>query len=236
MKKAFLIAIACLAATAVTSQAQLIAGWDFQTITNNGTALLNAPNTPKVIVANFGAGTIYLDGTNGSSSWNSTASNPELTSFSGTAVNAGAGFSTTTSGNASLALANSSSNGKALVFSLSTTGFTDPISITYASQRSNTGFTTQAWDFSLNGTDWTSLQTITTIAGSFGLISLNNTSAISDKASVFLRLTVTGATAAAGNNRLDNIQIAAVPEPGTVALIAVGLGAVLFGMRRRKSA
>ena len=88
-------------------RADLVAGWDFQTTTNGGTATAAAPNTPKQYTANFGSGGLFLNGQNGSSDWfvpatGSTAT--ELNAFTGTAINAGTGFSTTTSGAAALAL------------------------------------------------------------------------------------------------------------------------------------
>ncbi|MBK7966901.1 MAG: hypothetical protein IPK10_17660 [Bacteroidetes bacterium] len=81
--------------SSVTAQT-LIAGWDFQTTTTGGVAVLASPNTPKVYPANFGTGTIYFDGTNNSSNWLVASSNSELTAFTGTAGNGGTGFSTTT--------------------------------------------------------------------------------------------------------------------------------------------
>lgn len=233
MKKSFLAALACLAVSALTAKAQLIAGWDFQTTTNNGTAVAASPNTPTVFVANVGTGTLYLNGTNGSSTWNATT---ELNGFGGTALNATNGLSTTTTSPASLALlggTGNATNGKSIVFSFSTTGITDPISISYATQRTNTGYNSQLWEYSLNATDWFTLQTNTSIPASFAVVTLTSTTALSNQATAYVRFTGTGASSASGNNRLDNIQIAAVPEPGTVALVGLGLGAILFGLRRR---
>jgi len=50
---------------------------------------------------------------------------------------------------------------------------------------------------------------------------------------VLFRVTFAGATATAGNNRLDNVTVSAIPEPSTYALL---FGAVTFGfvaLRRR---
>lgn len=52
-----------------TCRAALIAGFDFQTTSSGGTAVLAATNTPTVFNANVGSGTLYMNGTNGSSSW-----------------------------------------------------------------------------------------------------------------------------------------------------------------------
>ncbi len=133
-------------------QAQtLVAGWDFQTTTNGGTATAASPATPKVYVANFGTGTIYFDGTNGSSTWFVPASgstNTELNAFSGTAINAGTGFSTTTTGAASLTIvggASQAANGKYAIFSFSMSGYVNLV-VSYASQRTASGFTSHTWD------------------------------------------------------------------------------------------
>lgn len=194
----------------VTAQT-LIAGWDFQTTTTGGTAVLAAPNTPKVFNANFGSGTIYFDGTNNSSNWFVGASNSELSAFSGTAVNAGAGFSTTTTSPACLAIlggAANVANGKFGVFSFSMTGYIN-LEISYASQRTTTGFNTHIWEYSTNGTTWSPLSTVTTIPSSFGVITLPTTTGLDGVATAYIRFSATGATAASGNNRLDNIQLKA---------------------------
>jgi hypothetical protein len=192
----------------------LIAGWDFQTTTTGGTAVLASPNTPKVYNANFGSGAIYLDGTNNSSNWFVGASNSELTAFAGSTINAGPGFSTTTTSPACLALlggvGGTASNGKFAIFSFSMVGYIN-LSVTYASQKSNTGFNTQIWEYSTDGINWTPLSTVTTVTTSFSLITLPTTGGLNGATTAYLRFSGTGATAAAGNNRLDNIQLNATP-------------------------
>jgi hypothetical protein len=225
-----------LAASAVDSYADLVAGWDFQTTANGGTALLAAPNTPKQVVSNFGSGTLFLNGQNGASDWVSSASNPELTAFSGTAVNAGPGFSTTT-GAAALALVNQAANGKSAVFRFSMAGFQDLV-VSYASQRTNTGFTSQAWSFSTDGVNWTDHQTVTGLPTSFATQTLSTIAGLNGATDAYLRLTVTGATAAAGNNRIDNIQFnaTAVPEPTSLMLLgSVALGGIAYRRVRKRS-
>jgi len=227
-----------LVAVLIASQAyaDLVAGWDFQTTANGGTAVLAAPNTPKQFIANFGSGTLFLNGQNGASDWVSAASNSELTAFTGTAVNAGPGFATTGTPGA-LGLVNQTANGKSAVFRFSMAGFQDLV-VSYASQRSNTGFTNQAWSFSTDGVNWTDHQTISGLPGAFATQTLSTIAGLNGATDAYLRLTVTGATAANGNNRLDNIQFnaTAVPEPTSLLLLgSVALGGIAYRRVRNRS-
>jgi fibronectin-binding autotransporter adhesin len=182
----------------------LLAGWDFQTTTTGGTAVLASPNTPTAFTANFGAGTLSLDGLNGSSAW---AAN-QLNAFSGTAVNAGAGFATTTSGAASLAVLGDTANAKSAVFAVDMTGYS-LLDVSYATQRTTSGFSTQRWAISTDGVSWTPISTIDTIAGSFEARQLPTISGLAGASTALLRVTFDGASTSTGNNRLDNIQLLA---------------------------
>ena len=195
----------------------LIAGWDFQTTTSGGTAVAAAPSCPTTLKANFGSGTLYLDGSNGSSSWIATATGNELSAFGGSTVNAGDGFSSTTSGVGSLTMIGGTSfsaNGKKLVFKFSMSGRKDLV-VSYATQRTATGFTTHLWETSPDGSNWTAAETKTITATSFAATTLTIITRLDNASNAHLRLTVNGATNSGGNNRLDNIQLnatAVVPE------------------------
>lgn len=238
MKKTLLTASLLLLLAAGANAQVLVAGWDFETTTTGGT-LITASSvgnpSPLLYNANFGSGTIYLDGTNGSSTWTSGITNPEVTSFGGTSVNAGDGFAT----GASLALANSSANSKYAVFAFSMTGYTD-LTISYATQATATGFNLQTWEYSTNGINWFALDTFdpklggttSTTFASVGVVTLATTSGLDNAATAYVRLSLTGASATAGNNRLDNIQFNAIPEPTTYAMLLFA-GGVMFWMVRR---
>jgi len=242
MKKIFVMA-AMFAAMMVGSElrADLIAGWDFQTTDTGGTAAAASPNTPNLFVANFGSGTMFLNGANGSSTWLSQSSGTQLNSFAGTAVNAGPGFSTVTTGTASLALVNETANGFHVVFGFDMSGYQDLV-VSYATQRTATGFTSHNWSWSTDATNWTNFDsrswpggtgTATTFAD-VGVVTLATVTGLDNVATAFVRLTVDGASASAGNNRLDNIQFnAAIPEP-TATLVLAGLVG-LVGLKRRRS-
>jgi len=251
MIKASLFAAGLWSVLASTVSAGMIAQWDFQTTTNGGTALLAAPATPKLFVANFGTGSLYLNGTNGSSDFFEPATgttNTEINAFGGTTLNATGSMSTVTTSPAALAIVGGAAsvpagtfgaNGKAMVFKFSMSGLTN-LSVSYAVQRTASGFTTQQWDYSTDGTTWSSAATITGIQASFAagatpanvVTSLGVASGLNNAANAYMRVTFTGATSATGNNRMDNFQFNAdaIPAPGAVALIGL---AGLVARRRR---
>lgn len=186
----------------VNGQTQ-VAAWTFD-------ATAAAPNTPKVVTANLGSqastASIYADGSNGSSNWLSTASNPELTAFGGTTLN---DPRTTTSAGNAYSLANSSANGKNLIIKFSMSSLQDP-SVSFATRGTSTGFNTHQWAWSIDGTTFTNFGTntaVTATAFSTKTLDLSSINEIDNAATVYLRLTVSGATNASGNNRIDNIVI-----------------------------
>lgn len=220
------------------ADAALIAGFDFQTTATGGTAAVAAPS-PLVYTANFGTATLYLDGSNGSSTFTSATTNPQVTAFAGTNINT-SGTSFDTTNGVTLTLANQTSNGFRAVFAISMAGFQDLV-ISYATQATASGFDLQTWSYSTNGTTFTDFDTFdpklggttaTTFAG-VGAVTLDTLTAVNDVSTVYIGLTITGATSATGNNRLDNIQFnaTAIPEPATALLGAVGLLGIL---RRRR--
>ena len=252
MKKT-LIAIAAVVMTVSASYAQvLVAGWDFQTTTTGGTAIVASPATSKIYTANFGSGTLYFDGSNGSSNWFVAASgltNTELNAFGGSSANTlasdGTLLSSVTTGTAALAVVGgaggTAANGKSAVFFFFLAGIAD-LSISLSAQRSGTGFTTQLWEYSADGgSTWANIgsfiggTTTGTIQDAFaksGVLSFAAFSALDGVSDARLRVTFTGASSSSGNNRLDNIQLnaVAVPEPSSGALLVLG-GVSLVAIR-----
>ena len=199
-------------ATATTQSYVLpLASWTFD-------ATEPAPNTPTSIAANFGTqltATFYADGTNGSSLWLSSASNPELTAFSGTTTN-DPRIASPIAGNA-IALANSSANGKTVVFKFSMTGYQDPI-FSFATRGTSTGFNLHQWAWSTDNVTYTDFGTNTVNNTSSWLVrslDMSGIDQLDQAANVYLRLTVTGSTGTTGNNRLDNIILNATPATPT---------------------
>jgi DNA/RNA endonuclease G (NUC1) len=212
---------------AVSDAPTLIAGWDFQTTINGGTAAAAIPDTPISYAANLGSGTLHLDGTSGSSQWlvTSTSTTTQLNSFTGTDVNASNGLATGATSPGDLALVSDTANGQSLVFSFTMTGRAN-LSVSYAARRSSTGFNSQVWEFSTNGVDWQPLQTVNTIASAYAVVVLETTNALDNATNAYLRLTVSGASTSGGNNRLDNIQFVAgnYTLPDTTAPVITVLG------------
>ena len=134
--------------------------------------------------------------------------------------------------------------------SLSTTGYADPITLSFDQTRSGTGpaaftvlmsidggtnFTAVLASYTvaqagLAGSGTTTWNSVTNQAGFTTTIS--GLSAAAGQASVIFRIQSTVTTAAAGTNRVDNINVysGAVPTPGAIALLGV---AGLVGRRRR---
>lgn len=92
------------------------------------------------------------------------------------------------------------------------------LTLSYSTQASGSGFNSQAWAVSTNTTTFTPVATfvsgtgagfLTTTYAATGILSWTLTAANStvlNAATVYVRLTVTGATTATGNDRLDNLQ------------------------------
>ena len=202
----------------------LLAGWDFQTTTNGGTAAAVAPSSPNVFVANFGSGTLYLNGTNGASNWITATAGNEVTSFGG---NAGTGsFSTSTTGASSLSLVggtSNSANSKYMVFAINMLG-KNGLTISYDTRGTSTGFKNQIWEYSTDGVNWTSAATITPISTTaYETKSLSEITALNGDSTSFVRLSLTGAASATGNNRLDNITFLALGADSTTGSGILGI-------------
>jgi len=159
-----------------------------------------------------------------------------IQSFGGTTVNAQPGILAGGSISPQGGTGNEN-NGGYFQFAFTMTGLTD-LNISYATQRTSTGFTTQTWSWSTDGSTFTDFQTVSSIPSGFGSAGGNPTfsgpAGLDDAATAFLRVTFSGATNSTGNNRLDNITLSAVPEPSTLMLGAAGLVCGAWGMLRRR--
>ncbi|MSU57375.1 MAG: hypothetical protein EXS35_04215 [Pedosphaera sp.] len=191
-----------------TSSNGLIAAWDFLSLP--ATTISTA--TPATIPASFGNGTLDVSAFGLGSPQ---GSSPERTSFTGTTLNVPPGSVDGNPGTA-LALANSSANGKAAIFSFSLAGSRDLV-VTFATRGTSTGFTSGVWAWSTDGINYNTLPGVNTAStnATFAIASVDFTAAtaLNNAETVWLRYTLSGATSAGGNNRLDNIQLNATPIP-----------------------
>jgi len=190
----------------LTATNGLIAAWDFLSLP--ATTISTA--TPATIPAAFGVGTLDISAFGLGSPQ---GSNPERTSFTGTTLNVPLGSVDGNPGTA-LALANSSANGKSAIFIFSMAGFRDLV-LSFATRGTGTGFNSGVWAWSTDGINYTTLPGVNTASTNafFGTVAVNFTAAtaLNNAPTAYLRYTLSGATSAGGNNRIDNVQLNATP-------------------------
>lgn len=205
MKKITVLFLSLLLSVGLYAQQEVVVAWTF----DNAAAL----GDTSVFYCNSDIGTqtdaaIYANGTNGSSALSKSGSSPEITAFGGDALN---DPRTNTYAGKALTIANSSANGKSIVIKFSMEGF-QSAQLTYATRGTSTGFSSHVWAYSTDGVNFTDMQTVASVQSSnwdTRTIDFTSASAINNDSTVYLRLTVSGATNASGNNRLDNIVIKA---------------------------
>jgi hypothetical protein len=191
-------------------------------------SLINSPS----LRANFGSGSLYINGTSGSSAWlvSSNTSVAELKDIGGTDVNGLPGWDTSISGSSALGMY-SRARVKSFSFTLDMSGYED-LSISYATARYGaSAASSHLWEYSTDGTNWLTVGTVTgpTTLNTYATVSLSSFDELDAVSTAYLRMTFLGASGSTGVTRLDNIQMnaTAVPEPGTFALFAVGLACLL---------
>lgn len=194
---------ALLLGAVINSQAQasLVAGWHF-----------NGYGSESTVAADYGSGTIYMDGSQGSDSWSGNAN------FAGATQNTGDFPSPTPPAGASLSLVGTNNNGKALVIKFSMTGYSD-LNVSFAARGTSTGYDVGTWAYSTNGTTWTPISGNTaTRSTSFSSKSLPTITGLNNAATAYLRYTLNGASSTSGNNRIDNLSLTATGNPLAIVL------------------
>ena len=234
------------AASASAQMQTLLAGYDFQTAGNTAAV---SPNTPTSFTSPFGtqAGTakLYLNGQFGSYAYDPAT---QLNAQNGSAINAGMGFSTTTTGASALNIinqtnsaGNSTSNNKRIVFALTMTEYQGLV-ITFASYRNGTGgFNNNTFSYSTDGTTFTpagiTIAQTTSATYELETADLSGITALNNAATVYIGYTLDYVNTSNGSgNRLDNFQFnaTAVPEPSTYVGGCLALGCLGLEVLRRR--
>ncbi len=111
-------------------------------------------------------------------------------------------------------------NGRFFTLSFSTLGYKD-ISLSYPTRRTTTGFTHQEILYTTNGIDWQTKQTVNIsefennwVAGQLISVDFTGIEGIDNNPNFAIRIVLTGASAEAGNNRIDNIEVTATAIGG----------------------
>lgn len=235
MKRQPLGSLAVVAAMTQVTHADLIAAWNFNDLSTVSSVPSNANQTSYL--PSLGSGSLTLSG------WTSRAGATAphgISNFGGTGLNA---VGSDPAGQALALQAGTTSgmpnNGAQATFQFNLLGYLDPI-ISFATQRTATGFNSDQLAYSTDGISFTPFGLPYNAATSFAVqtFDLSTVNALDNAATVYLRITFSGATSSSGNNRLDNIQMNATPtpapEPATWALGCLGLAVVT--LLRRKQA
>lgn len=223
--KSFVLTLCLVCLATSSTRAALVAYWNF-----NGLSIVIAgtPGTgtvPATIEASQGAGRLGLSGYGGL-----------VDDFPGSILNvigpdpAGASLTLIPGGTSG---GSYPGNGTFITVQFSMTGRQNPI-VSFDTRGTSIGYNSGAWAWSINGTDFTDI-----VGSNTATRSLNYTTAsldlsaidlLDDASTVILRYTLSGAESPLSNNRIDNLQINAVPEPA----VGLGAGLGLLGLLRRR--
>jgi len=132
-------------------------------------------------------------------------------------------------------------NGRNLTLAVSTVGFSN-IVVSFATQGTSTGFTSNQFQYSLDGLNFIDFGPPYTPATAFGTLpfvfSLAAIVGLNNNPNAAFRIVFNGATSSTGNNRIDNVVVEGtsetIPEPTTVLLLLSGLGGLYNAKRRAR--
>ncbi len=196
IEKTLLCLVASMLAHSI-AVADTVAYWNFNSLVIPTASAPGAGGVPTSITANQGTGTVSLTGWTGL-----------VDDFGGSTINA---ISPDAAGAALCPVSNAGNNGF-FELQLNLADFGDPI-ITFATRGTTTGFNSGVWSYSVAGGAFTTISGVNTATTSttFALatVDLTTINAVDGQANVRLRYTLSGATNATGNNRIDNLLVSA---------------------------
>jgi hypothetical protein len=148
--------------------------------------------------------------------------------------------------NFSLSILGTQNNGRFLTFSASMTDYQSLV-VTYATDRSSKGFTTQTWSYSTDDISFTTVSPTIAPGADYELatVDLSGIAALNNAPTVFLKMVLSGAMPGNEGDMFDNFVLSAsstvkpnaavsTPLPTGAAIGGIGLLALpLWRMRRR---
>jgi len=182
------------------AKASLLAGWSFNTQTASSTA-------PTTMSPEHGSGSLGLSPLASSADANIGGNS------SGTSINE---FNGDTTGKDFYVQGGTSEieNGRSILFSLSTSGYLNVV-LSYATYGTSSGFNSQQWSYSTDGTHYTALGSAITVPSSYTAesVDFSSVSTLNNDSMVYFELTLNGATGSTGADHFDNFQFNATPVP-----------------------
>jgi len=198
---------------------------------------LNSAHADEIAIWNFNDSNLTVDHGTGTLVSNIIAANIQFAA--GTTNNARqgdiAGQALSLQGGTSTA-----NNGRNITINVSTVGFAN-IVFSFATQGTSTGFNSNQFQYSLDGTNFVNFGSPYIPAAAFGAIpivfTLSSITGLNNNPNAAFRIVFNGAASSTGTNRLDNIVVegssTTIPEPTSAVLLVSGVSA-LIGLKRKR--